>query len=298
MFTGTSWIFHQQNLGLSSWPQIIGLHADVFLWDCQWLIDDMFTRLSSCSVFGSHFVWVLSSCIWWCRSSSFSPFFVAGHFPALNLTHLGIYSGCLGKVSFCKRPPPQGSVLLATRPRWGQSFTRTVCHDAQLYLSCPPGVPSVSDKISNCFPNISAWMQHHHLALNLGKGQLLMFLNNQSVQHNIDVKIGTSPLAPAEVVCSLGGSSSSCSLSLMVLSLNIRKIRPSHQSTGTSGVLPHGLFQCPSKGCADVYGEATSDGPECSRASGLQLKLDSKQAFGIITGQNSLEEQFLMPYLH
>lgn len=65
MFTGTSGIFHQQNLILSGWPQIIGLHVDVFLWDCQWLIDDMFTRLSSCLVFGSHFVWVLSSCIWY-----------------------------------------------------------------------------------------------------------------------------------------------------------------------------------------------------------------------------------------
>lgn len=40
---------------------------------------------------------------------------------------------------------------------------------------------SLSDQVSNCLSEMSTWMQDHHLHLDLGEAQLLVFLANRSI---------------------------------------------------------------------------------------------------------------------
>ncbi len=47
--------------------------------------------------------------------------------------------------------------------------------DTQLHLSFQPDDPTVPARISDCLKDISAWMQEHHLQLNLAKTELLIF---------------------------------------------------------------------------------------------------------------------------
>lgn len=95
-------------------------------------------------------------------TASFSPFCLAWtsfvvHFPGLNLTYLGIHSGCCGKVIF------------------------------QLLDSSPLGSPK-----NRCWGHWPLPYREpsfdRHLQIGLGKTELLVFLDSQSIHHNIDIK--------------------------------------------------------------------------------------------------------------
>jgi len=74
----------------------------------------------------------------------------------------------------------------------------------QLYLWFPPDDPTVSVQLSACLSDISAWMKEHHLQLNLSKTELLVIPTNQSLHHDIDIKITSSSLTPSKVARNLG----------------------------------------------------------------------------------------------
>ncbi|XP_030628573.1 uncharacterized protein LOC115810685 [Chanos chanos] len=52
--------------------------------------------------------------------------------------------------------------------------------------------------------DISTWMREHHLQLNPSKTDLLVIPANQSIHHNINIKIASSSLIPTKVVRNLG----------------------------------------------------------------------------------------------
>ncbi|XP_051541028.1 short-chain specific acyl-CoA dehydrogenase, mitochondrial-like isoform X2 [Myxocyprinus asiaticus] len=99
-----------------------------------------------------------------------------------------------------------------------------------------PNDTTVTDRISACLADISAWMKEHHLQLNPAKTELLVFLANSAVEHNITEQLGATTVTPSKTVRNLGvtidnrlnftdhisKTARSCRFTLY----NIRKIRP------------------------------------------------------------------------
>ncbi len=108
--------------------------------------------------------------------------------------------------------------------------------DTQLYLSFRPDDPTVAARISGCLADISAWINEHHLHLNLVKTELLVFPATPALQHDFTIKLGSSTITPSASVRNLGvifddqltfkehiaKTARSCRFALH----NIRKIRP------------------------------------------------------------------------
>ncbi len=90
--------------------------------------------------------------------------------------------------------------------------------------------------ISACLTDISFWMKHHHLQLNLAKTELLVVPANPSFHHNFTFQLGSSPIAPSKTARNLGvviddklnfsdhitKTARSCRFALF----NIKRIRP------------------------------------------------------------------------
>ncbi len=76
--------------------------------------------------------------------------------------------------------------------------------DTQLYLSFRPDDPTVAARISGCLADISAWMKEHHLQLNLGKTELLVFPATPNLQHDFTIQLGSSTKTPSSLVRNLG----------------------------------------------------------------------------------------------
>ncbi|XP_056615780.1 uncharacterized protein LOC130430647, partial [Triplophysa dalaica] len=90
--------------------------------------------------------------------------------------------------------------------------------------------------ISSCLEDISAWMKGHHLQLNPAKTELLVFLAHPTVQHDLNIHLGTTTVTPSKTARNLGvifdeqlsfndhiaKTTRSCRYALS----NIRKIRP------------------------------------------------------------------------
>ena len=76
--------------------------------------------------------------------------------------------------------------------------------DTQLYLSFSPDDPTIQTRISDCLSDISAWMQDHHLQLNLSKTELLVLPAKPTIHHNICINSGSLSLAPSRVARNLG----------------------------------------------------------------------------------------------
>uniref|UniRef100_A0A3B1JXL6 Reverse transcriptase domain-containing protein n=1 Tax=Astyanax mexicanus TaxID=7994 RepID=A0A3B1JXL6_ASTMX len=76
--------------------------------------------------------------------------------------------------------------------------------DTQLYLSFSPDDHSISARISQCLSDISAWMNEHHLQLNLSKTELLVIPAKPSIQHNFAITIDSLSLSPTKVARNLG----------------------------------------------------------------------------------------------
>ncbi len=108
--------------------------------------------------------------------------------------------------------------------------------DRQLYLSFRPDDPTVAARIAGCLADISAWMQEHHLQLNLAKTELLVFPATPTLQHDFTIQFGSSTITPSTLVRNVGvifddqltfkehiaKTARSCRFALH----NIRKIRP------------------------------------------------------------------------
>ncbi len=55
-------------------------------------------------------------------------------------------------------------------------------------LSFRPDNPTVAAQISGCLADISAWMEEHHLQLNLAKTELLVFPATPNLQHDFTIQ--------------------------------------------------------------------------------------------------------------
>ncbi|XP_062320882.1 uncharacterized protein LOC134023075 [Osmerus eperlanus] len=107
--------------------------------------------------------------------------------------------------------------------------------DTQLHLSFPPTDPGISARIEACLTDISAWMNKHHLQLNLAKTELLLILAKPSISHDLSITLGSATVTPSSSARNLGVTmddklsltahiaavSRSCRFTLF----NIRKIR-------------------------------------------------------------------------
>src|SRR4029434_4930114 len=108
--------------------------------------------------------------------------------------------------------------------------------DTQLFLSFPPEDTTVSARISDCLADISTWMKNHHLTLNLGRTEVMVFSAKQVITHNIKINTVSLSLAPSKTARNLGviiddqltftAHIASVSRSCRFAPYNIRKIRP------------------------------------------------------------------------
>ncbi len=72
-----------------------------------------------------------------------------------------------------------------------------------------PDDPMVAARISGCLADISAWMEEHHLQLNLAKlylanTELLVFPATPTLQHDFTIQLGSSIITPSASVRNLG----------------------------------------------------------------------------------------------
>ncbi len=108
--------------------------------------------------------------------------------------------------------------------------------DTQIFLSFQPDDPTVAASISGCPADISAWLEEHHLQLNLAKTEVHIFLDTPALQHDFTIQLGSSTITPSTSVRNLdvifddhltfkdhvAKTAKSCRFEIH----NIRKIRP------------------------------------------------------------------------
>ncbi len=102
--------------------------------------------------------------------------------------------------------------------------------------SIHPNHKQTAARMSACLTDISCWMKHHHLQLNLAMAELLVVPANPSFNHNCTIQLGTSTITPSKTARNLGfvnddqltfsdhitKTARSCRFALF----NIKKIRP------------------------------------------------------------------------
>ncbi|KAL0189779.1 hypothetical protein M9458_016878, partial [Cirrhinus mrigala] len=76
--------------------------------------------------------------------------------------------------------------------------------DTQLYLSFHPDDPPLAVWISGCLADISAWIEEHHLKLNLAKTELLVFPATPTLQQEVTIQLGSSTIIPSSSARNLG----------------------------------------------------------------------------------------------